>query len=129
MKRSVMKKILAACLSASMMAGYLPANVEDVQAEGVNVALNKPTATSSVRPQRAELVGGLAVDGVDDEESSRWSSKMATGKGENEGTSEDGTVEQWIVVDLEGVYDLSEIYLSWENAYASSYKNTSIHGQ
>lgn len=122
MKRNVMKKILAACLSASMMAGYLPANVEDVQAEGVNVALNKPTATSSVRPQRAELVGGLAVDGVDDEEASRWSSKMATGKGENEGTSEDGTVEQWIVVDLEGVYDLSEIYLSWENAYASSYK-------
>ena len=43
--------------------------------------------------------------------------------------SEDGTVEQWITVDLKNMYDLSMVYISWEGAYAKSYQiQTSLDG-
>ena len=127
----IIKKGLSIILLFSMMLSCFSQKIVLVNAveEYENIALNKPVITSSVRPARSELIGALAVDGIDDNESSRWSSKMATGLGENEGPSEDGTVEQWITVDLQNVYDLLRVYISWENAYAKSYQiQTSLDG-
>ena len=122
------KRWISMALVLLLLAGCLPA-VLPASAANANLALNKEVTTSSVRPKRSELVGALAVDGIDDEESSRWSSKMATGKGDNEGPSEDGTVEQWLMVDLGDEFNLSQIYISWEGAYATSYKiQTSVNG-
>ncbi|MCI9132443.1 hypothetical protein [Thomasclavelia cocleata] len=106
-----LKKVFFSMLITALLLSNFPYSV-GVHASETNIALNKPVTTSSVRPARSELVGALAVDGIDDDESSRWSSKMATGLGENEGPSEDGTVEQWITVDLKNVYDLSMVYVS-----------------
>ena len=127
----IIKKGLSIILLFSMMLSCFSQKIVLVNAveEYENIALNKPVITSSVRPARSELIGALAVDGIDDNESSCWSSKMATGLGENEGPSEDGTVEQWITVDLQNVYDLLRVYISWENAYAKSYQiQTSLDG-
>ena len=123
-----LKKVFFSMLITALLLSNFPYSV-GVHASETNIALNKPVTTSSVRPARSELVGALAVDGIDDDESSRWSSKMATGLGENEGPSEDGTVEQWITVDLKNMYDLSMVYISWEGAYAKSYQiQTSLDG-
>ncbi|NOV00567.1 discoidin domain-containing protein, partial [Paenibacillus planticolens] len=86
-----------------------------------NLALRKPTATSSVYPGKP-WTGDKAVDGIDGEADSRWSSKRATGTGSNEDNGQYGTKEQWISVDLGNYYSLSDVYISWEAAYAKVFK-------
>jgi len=68
-----------------------------------NLALHKPTAVSSV--ENASLAGTNAVDG---NTSTRWSSAFSD--------------PQWIYVDLLATYNITEVKLDWENAYATSFQ-------
>jgi len=70
-----------------------------------NLALNKPVVVSST--EKPEVPGSNAVDGVF---SSRWSS--TTGK----------TTPEWIYIDLQQTYKITEVKLSWETAFASAYQ-------
>ena len=69
----------------------------------VNLALNKPVTVSSV--ENAGLPGSNAVDG---NAGTRWSSSFSD--------------PQWIYVDLQATYDITEVKLNWENAYGKSYQ-------
>jgi len=68
-----------------------------------NLALGKPATASG-----AEGDGTKAEKAVDGKLDSRWSSRFQD--------------NEWIQVDLKGVYVLSRIKLYWEAAYASSYE-------
>nr|WP_167856416.1 Ig-like domain-containing protein [Hymenobacter metallicola] len=69
---------------------------------GTNLALNKPTTTSST--EAPEMGGALAVDG---NATTRWASAFAD--------------PQWIYVDLGARYNVSRVKLSWEAAYGKDY--------
>ncbi|UOQ53941.1 Ig-like domain-containing protein [Hymenobacter cellulosivorans] len=69
---------------------------------GTNLALNKPTTTSST--EAPEMSGALAVDG---NATTRWASAFAD--------------PQWIYVDLGARYNVSQVKLSWEAAYGKDY--------
>ncbi|WP_223233320.1 cellulase family glycosylhydrolase [Chitinophaga sp. CF418] len=68
-----------------------------------NIALNKPVTVSSV--EGAGLEGNYAVDG---NTSTRWSATMYADP-------------QWITVDLGSSYNISQVKISWEAAYAKDY--------
>ena len=68
-----------------------------------NLALNKPVTVSSV--ENAGFPGSNAVDG---NTGTRWSSAFSD--------------PQWIYVDLQGTYNITEVKLNWEPAYAKSYQ-------
>ena len=67
-----------------------------------NIALQKPTTTSSVRDNNQ---GGYAVDG---NQSTRWESDFSD--------------SQFIFVDLESTYTLNRVEIDWEAAYATHYQ-------
>jgi hypothetical protein len=69
----------------------------------VNIALNKKVTVSSME---SPLLGG--ENAVDGNMSTRWSSGFSD--------------PQFIIVDLGAVYDLTEIILYWESAYAKAYQ-------
>ncbi|MCB2378518.1 Ig-like domain-containing protein [Hymenobacter sp. BT635] len=69
---------------------------------GTNLALNKPTTTSST--ENTATGGTLAVDG---NAATRWASAFAD--------------PQWIYVDLGARYNVSRVKLSWEAAYGKDY--------
>ncbi|UOQ73140.1 Ig-like domain-containing protein [Hymenobacter cellulosilyticus] len=69
---------------------------------GTNLALNKPTTTSST--EAPEFGGALAVDG---NATTRWASAWAD--------------PQWIYVDLGARYNVSRVKLSWEAAHGKDY--------
>lgn len=71
--------------------------------QGVNIALNKATQTSS--NENAGTPGSHAVDG---DATSRWSSLFAD--------------PQWIYVDLEEAYDIKQVVLKWEGAFGEAYQ-------
>ncbi|WP_210513925.1 alpha-amylase family glycosyl hydrolase [Hymenobacter terricola] len=78
-----------------------------------NLALNKTATASNIETyQGVTYVPGLAVDGVDNSFSSRWSAPV---------TSAGATQTEWIKVDLGASYNLSRVTVSWENANADSY--------
>ncbi|HEX8531012.1 MAG TPA: RICIN domain-containing protein, partial [Cytophagales bacterium] len=70
---------------------------------GTNLALNKPTVTSST--ENTTLVGAAAVDGSG---TTRWASVL-------------GVDPQWLQVDLGASYTINRVVLNWEAAYASGY--------
>lgn len=70
---------------------------------GTNLALNKPTTTSS--NETATYTGAQAVDG--NVTTTRWSSVFAD--------------PQWIYVDLGASYNVNRVKVTWEAAYASAY--------
>ena len=84
-----------------------------------NLALNKGATASSSYPGKP-WTPDKAVDGIDLDADSRWSSKRATGTS-NEGTSDVGSKEQWLMVDLQDVYSLDTVFVSWEAACATAY--------
>ncbi len=67
----------------------------------VNLALNKPVTVSSTQ---SGYPGSNAVDG---NTTTRWSSAFSD--------------PQWIYVDLQGTYNINEVLLNWESAYASNF--------
>jgi hypothetical protein len=71
--------------------------------EEPNIALNKPVAVSST--DGGTNIGSNAVDG---DGATRWTSEA--------------TDNEWIYVDFEGVYHVSNVKISWESAYASHYE-------
>lgn len=68
-----------------------------------NIALNKSVLVSSV--EEAGMEGNYAVDG---NTSTRWSATMYADP-------------QWITVDLGSVYNVSQVKIVWEAAYAKDY--------
>jgi hypothetical protein len=68
----------------------------------VNLALNKPVTASSTQ---SGYPGGNAVDG---NLSTRWGSAFSD--------------PQWIYVDLQTNYYITEVWLDWESAYATSFQ-------
>jgi len=73
-----------------------------------NIALNKTVSTST--DYSASLAGEFVVDG---NSSSRWSS--------------DYSDNEWLSIDLGATYEISNVVIAWETAYADSYKiQTSI---
>ena len=68
-----------------------------------NLALNKPVTVSSV--ENSGYPGSNAVDG---NLATRWSSAFSD--------------PQWIYVDLQATYHITEVVLNWENAYGKSYQ-------
>ena len=106
------RKLTALFLSATMLLtgiGAVPAAA--LAAEG-NIALNKPATTSRPDRNNAGMTPSLALDG---NAKTRW----ATGAylPERHGPTD----ENWICVDLGGVYDISRVVLNWEAAYAKDY--------
>jgi len=69
----------------------------------INLALNKPVTVSSV--ENASLAGSNAVDG---NTGTRWSSAFSD--------------PQWISVDLQNTYNITEVKLNWEPAYGKSFQ-------
>ena len=94
------------------------ADIADVEVRE-NLALNKTATASSVYPDRP-WTADKAVDGIDLDANSRWSSKRATGT-TNDDDTDKGTKEQWWMVDLGDTYALDTIKLSWEPAFATVY--------
>lgn len=84
-----------------------------------NLALNKTATASSSYPGKP-WTPDKAVDGIDLDANSRWSSKRATGT-TNDDDTDTGTKEQWLMVDLGGVYSLDTVNISWEAACATAY--------
>jgi beta-glucanase (GH16 family) len=72
-------------------------------ATSTNLALNKPTVTSST--ENGGTPGSAAVDG---DATTRWSSAFAD--------------PQWLYVDLGATYSLSRVRLTWEGAYGKDYQ-------
>ena len=69
-----------------------------------HLALNKPATASSV--ENSGFTAGNAVDGIDE---SRWASLH-------------GSDPQWLQVDLEATYTISEVNIHWQYASAIEYK-------
>ena len=70
---------------------------------GPNLALRKPAFASS-----EEGAGLEAFRAVDGSATSRWGSSFSN--------------NEWLYVDLQGTYNLSQVLLRWEAAYARSYE-------
>jgi hypothetical protein len=83
--------------SNSVQVAAIPAGV------AVNLALNKPATVSSV--ENSGYPGSNAVDG---NTGTRWSSAFSD--------------PQWIYVDLQATYNITEVKLNWESAYGKSYQ-------
>lgn len=71
---------------------------------GPNLALRKPAFASSV--EGSGLEADRAVDG--DGTASRWGSAFSA--------------NEWLYVDLQGTYNLTQVLLRWEAAYATDYQ-------
>lgn len=82
------------------------ADTFDILGYRENLALNKPVTASS---NATNLLPSAIVDG---DGSSRWGSNYTNGVEKPE----------WLIIDLEDVYAIDEIRISWETAYASGYK-------
>ncbi len=72
----------------------------------VNLALNQPTTVSSYQASSPYCPGNYAVDG--NLTTTRWAS--------------DWSDPQWIYVDLGATYNITEVELYWEAAYATSFQ-------
>jgi beta-glucanase (GH16 family) len=73
---------------------------------GTNLALNKPATASSTKPSGSQnLPASAAFDG---NLSTRWGSQYSD--------------PQWIYVDLGSTYNVNEVNLTWETAYAKAYQ-------
>jgi hypothetical protein len=75
-------------------------------ASHVNLALNQPVTVSSYQASSPYCPGSYAVDG--NTTSTRWATAWSD--------------PQWIYVDLGAAYNVAEVQLYWENAYATSFQ-------
>lgn len=92
-------------ISLTVTDGKNPASTTNVSVSvnKINLALNKPVTVSSLEPG-----ANVAANATDGNSSTRWSSAY--------------TDVEWIIVDLQKVYDLTQIVLKWEASYATVYK-------
>ena len=89
--------------NASAASTALTVTTSAAPVAGTNLALNKPTVTSTT--EGTTFTGAQAVDGS---ATTRWASVQ-------------GVDPQWLQVDLGASYSISRVVLSWEAAYASGY--------
>lgn len=116
-----MRKLKWVAMAAASFLLSIPfLGFEDVSAsEGrlLNLALNKPATESSVYPGSGKDAA-KAVDGIVSADS-RWSTKrLGTGTPEEQW---DSNYEQWMTVDLEAEYGITQIHINWEAAFAKKY--------
>jgi hypothetical protein len=71
-----------------------------------NLASGKPVTASSLEPNTTGSV--VAANATDGSYSTRWSSAFAD--------------PQWIYVDLGATYDINQVKITWEAAYATAYQ-------
>jgi len=84
--------------------------VKEAASRGLNLALNKPVTVSSV--ENPATPGTNAVDGI---LTTRWASAFSN--------------PQWLTVDLGAAYNINEVKITWEPAYAKDYQvQTSANG-
>jgi len=100
--RRVTSMFLMVALVITMCFAVDPVN--NVFAEGQNIALNTISTASSVEGEGFEA--GKAIDG---DVATRWASI-------------EGSDPQWISVDLGANYNIDGVKLSWEDAYGKSYR-------
>jgi len=81
---------------------YVTAVFREIK-RGENLALYKPAMSSS--NEDADLKASNAVDG---DLSTRWSSQFSD--------------PQWIYIDLQNLYSIDKVILTWEEAYANNYE-------
>ncbi|WP_370944946.1 discoidin domain-containing protein [Amycolatopsis sp. cg5] len=96
--------LAGAAIAAVVLLGQLTTAPGAPAAAETLLSTGKPTSTSSVESSGFE--GGRAVDG---DASTRWA-------------SEEGVDPQWIAVDLGSRMAITRVKLSWEAAYAKTYK-------
>jgi len=72
----------------------------------VNLALNQLVTASSYQPSSPYCPPSYAVDGI---LTTRWASVWTN-------------IPQWIYVDLGATYNINEVWLDWEAAYATSFQ-------
>ena len=112
MKKKRLVSFLLSCLMVIGLIQVLPAS-----AVSENIALNKPTTESSVYPGSGKDAS-KAVDGIVSADS-RWSTKrLGTGTPADQW---DPNFEQWMMVDLQQEYPISQININWEAATATKY--------
>ncbi|WP_210490275.1 Ig-like domain-containing protein [Rufibacter aurantiacus] len=84
--------------------------VQEAASRGPNLALNKPVTVSSL--ENPSTPGTNAVDGS---LTTRWASAFSD--------------PQWLSVDLGAAYNINEVKITWEPAYAKAYEvQTSLDG-
>ena len=88
-------------LAAFVVPGAVPAAAASCAT--TNVALNRPATASSL-----ESSAFPASNAVDGNTGTRWSSAFSD--------------PQWIYVDLQATYNITEVKLNWEAAYGKSYQ-------
>ena len=122
MKRNkVLKRFGAALLSLAMILGTASSLAVPVRAAvNENLALGREAAASSSYPDRV-WTPDKAVDGDTSGSDSRWSSKRATGT-TNDDDTDQGTTEQWLMVDLGQTTPVEQIDIYWEAAFATRYE-------
>ena len=92
------KKIINEILCLAMAITMFSSGVVKVQAENINLALNKSvTASSDVSGQYSHLSPDKIVDG---DTGTRWSAEASP--------------IQWVVVDLGEVYEMNYFHIIWE---------------
>lgn len=69
-----------------------------------SLSLNRPVQVSSSE----DILGNIASNGVDGYESTRWSSQYSD--------------PQWYVIDLQRIYHINQVIITWETASAKDYK-------
>ena len=107
------KRLVSFLLSCLMVIGLI--QVTPTSAANENIALNKPTTESSVYPGS----GKDASKAVDGDTNTRWSTKrLGTGTPAEQW---DSNFEQWMMVDLQQEYPISQININWEAATATKY--------
>lgn len=103
--------------------------VEVLDPSLINRAEEQPARSSTYETCCGEdRTAALAVDG---DLETRWASAWSDGTGDTAGDPNyDGTPDdEWIDVDLGGVFDLDRVILTWEAAYATAYElQTSFDG-
>ncbi|HEX2945682.1 MAG TPA: discoidin domain-containing protein [Clostridia bacterium] len=100
-------KVLVSGLKNTSSSGITVAadRVEITRVGNANLALNKTVTASSTYFSGTTTYA--AINAVDGKADTRWSSALS----EN----------QWLTVDLGGLYDVARVNLNWEAAYAKSY--------
>jgi hypothetical protein len=88
---------------SSAYSNVLIVQTQNVPTQVTEIATNKPTTSSSI--ENANYPANLATDG---NSGTRWASAYSD--------------PQWIMVDLQNTYAISNVYLYWEYASARSYQ-------
>ncbi|MDD5680363.1 MAG: discoidin domain-containing protein, partial [Candidatus Omnitrophica bacterium] len=102
------------CTQRATSRGYSLYEFKVFEPIAENAAIGKTAFTSVVENNDPQLAGAKAIDG---NFATRWSSGIT-----NPETPLDAPYEQWIYVDLGAYYDISQVVLRWEQAYAHEYK-------